>query len=269
MPQLEKIFHVQLAADLRNDFCRIAKELVGKWIIQSGNKRFEFMEIEFLLSTNDDQHDDPFISCNPVQRKMSSWFLNSSGVDITFGNEFYFASIFIRSIRDVDSKELISGPWRVFETLFQDGGDLRESNFNARIVRSDSPFVPDLIGVPRVHLPVERDSKDLDRRLKHIFKPYRFIRKDIEDYPEKYLAGLYLEKVMGQKPEQRQDSKIYMKYQAVYEKGKKLSALDNVFNESSRMLRMAMLMGFLDEKLRLEVQSLGVCSNANQEQIQA
>lgn len=232
----------------------MAHALFNKWLITSSQGDYEVLEAEFLLHSMDDPtHRDPYIDCSPVQRYPAHWYLTSNGVDLTFGSEKYYAAIFLRSIRHVQTDETIMGPWRVFERLFQNGGDAISGCNKVALAAKANPTNHELHAIPRVSLAIEHDSPNLHERLQFIFKPYRFVRNDAEDFPEKYLAYLYLTEVEKKPLTVREDSKIYSKYKAYFEKGEACKDLERVWDVSSRMHRMAMLMGYLKRTGKIKV----------------
>ncbi|MEZ4722708.1 MAG: hypothetical protein R2813_12605 [Flavobacteriales bacterium] len=226
-------------------FETIARDLMEGYVITSFAGTFEFMELEFYLTTHDQTHHDPFTSCSKPQKKFGHWFLNKSGVDLTFGSPGYCASIMIRSVQDIETGQLYMGPWRVFELLFEDAGSAEKNELRTRIVPRTKSQKKGIISVPRVYPPVERDSKDIDARINFAFRPYRYVRTDIADYPEKYVAYLYLDKFLGKRPDIKEDSKIYHKYVQFFDRGVLAESLEQIWNVSSRMHRMAMLMGYV------------------------
>lgn len=235
----------EISADMSNVFETMARDLMEGYVINSFAGTFEFMELEFYLTTHNEIHHDPFTSCSKPQKKFGHWFLNKSGADLTFGCDGYCASIMIRSVQDVATGQLYMGPWRVFELLFEDAGSAEKRELSTRIIPRGKSRSVNIISVPRVYPPVERDSKDIDSRIDFAFRPYRFVRTDIADYPEKYVAYLYLDKFVGKRPEIKEDSKIYQKYMQFFDKGFAAESLEQIWNISSRMHRMAMLMGYV------------------------
>lgn len=115
--------------DIQYKFDEIAKALFLNYQITRGNTVYEFLEIEFYYYKAN--HED--IITYPRNLDAGMWFFHSSGVDITFeskcnnieeksslrkaGNDF-FGGILIRSLLKKDTNELICGPMKCTEELF-------------------------------------------------------------------------------------------------------------------------------------------------------
>ena len=248
MDRFVEITALQDESSMTGQFSRIANEFSSNWIIEKEDEQFEILESEYLCSFLNGKHTDPFIDGSPFQHKKGIWYISDGGVDITFGTEAYSAALFIRAIKNVKTGEHILGPNRVFMTLFQNTGHIQYGCAQIKFLRRPDPIQVQLIAVPRVSLNIEYSSKNLDERLKYVFRPYRFVRSDIEDFPEKYLSYLYLEKVEKSNLEFNREGKIYDKYLIHFDKGMNAHHIDQVWNVSSRSLRMATLLGYMHKR---------------------
>lgn len=248
MHEFEKLARIEPKPCLTEDFKSFAHYVFQNWYIETIDSSFEFCEAEFLLQTQSDIHNDPNIDNSIHQRKTGNWYVPDGGIDITFGCDDYAASIFIRSLKDRNSGEMIIGPKRCFNALFRNAGSVIEPDPAARMVKKGNPDIILLRNVPRVHLPAEERSSNLKNRLKFLFRPYRFIRMDMTDFPEKYLAMLYTEKIQKLDIDLILESKIYKKYLDAYDKGYYAIDIANVWKITSRSHRMAALMGYLNRK---------------------
>ena len=140
---------------------------------------------------------------------------------------------------------MIIGPQRCFSALFRNAGNIINPNAPARLIKKDKTEDIELRNVPRVQLQAEERSSSRANRLKYLFRPYRFIRMDMIDFPEKYIAMLYTDKVAKQDIDLNLEGKIYNKYLDAYDKGYYAIDLDAVWRITSRSQRMAALMGYI------------------------
>jgi hypothetical protein len=246
--ELKKILTVSPSVDMTVAFEAISNELFSNWIIDSGDGLFELFEIEFDFKTQDSVHSDPFVEDAKVQHEMAHWYLSSVGINLTFGTEQFAASILIRSVRSIESGNYYLGPQRCFKVLMEDAGPIETGKSGLKLVERNPVSGIEMYAIPRVLLPIEFGSQNLSERLKFGFKPYRYVRADTKDYREKYLAVLFLNKVTGRKVVLKEEGKIYTKYVQFYEKGLECNNIDLVWNVSSRMHRMSMMLGFLQRQ---------------------
>lgn len=226
-------------------FRKIAERFCTDWVIEKDRNRFEILESEFLCNFTNGIHQDPFIDESPLQFKMGRWYISDGGIDITFGTDAYSAAAFIRSVKNLTTGEVIMGPNRVFKVLFQDAGHIQNGGIPIRFLERQDPVKIDICAVPRVSLNIEYSSSNLENRMAFAFKPYRFVRHDMDDFSEKYLANLYLDKVEGKDIGFNREGKIYDKYLNHFDKGVNATHIDQVWNISSRSLRMATLLGYM------------------------
>lgn len=234
-------------------FMEIAKILFGGWEIVTSLGNYEIVEAEFLLCTKNEVHQDPNISCDPLQYTTGNWYLPEGVIDITIGCESYAAAIFIRSIRDLNTGEDISGPQRSFQRLFQNAGSIHTGQPQVVFQPLDAFKKIDLFCIPRVSLQFEERSTNSKSRLKYLFRPYRVLRKDMVDFPDKYLAQLYLEKAHSSSHHLTLSSTIYDKYLKHFEIGRRASGLSELWKLSSKSLRSAAIMGYVYQNQRLDL----------------
>jgi hypothetical protein len=101
-------------SDIPKEFDIIAKELFNNYEIKKGKQRYRFLEIEFYYYS--EQHKDSPIYERTCER---GWFFHQSGVDISFySDEKEYGGILIRSIENLDTKKITTGPLRVAYKLF-------------------------------------------------------------------------------------------------------------------------------------------------------
>tara|TARA_B110000046_G_scaffold175882_1_gene200943 strand:+ start:16 stop:780 length:765 start_codon:yes stop_codon:yes gene_type:complete len=253
MKEFEKLARIEPKAHLTEYFRAFAEYVYRNWYIQTIDSSFEIYETEFLLQTQSDIHNDPNIDDSINQRQLANWWITEGGINITFGCEDYAASIFIRSLKDRNTGEMIIGPQRCFNALFRNAGNVITPNPQPRFFKKDQPEEIELRNVPRAQLPAEERSSNRANRLKYLFRPYRFIRMDMDDFPEKYLAMLYTDKIAKLDIDLKLENKIYNKYLDSYDKGYYAIDLDVVWNVSSRSHRMAVLMGYLHRNQEADV----------------
>jgi len=249
MNLLESRFTLKAEADMKAQFTTLAEELFCNWVLEKCGRQYAVTEAEFYARTLDNTHPDPFIHSFDIQKKFGHWFLHSSGIDLTLGHRDLYFSVFIRGIRSLDDNTCYSGPWRVFQQLFEDAGPAYSPDGLVRLVPADKGMVCELLSVPRVYLALTEDTRDLHSRLRFAFKPYRFIREDTEDFSEKYLAYLYLDRINGHPPCASLEKKIYGKYLDHFEKGLLTRDVADAWKVSSRLHRMALLMGYMHARM--------------------
>jgi hypothetical protein len=247
MTEFEQLATIEPKASQTEEFRKLAEYLLRNWIISAIDSKFEIFEVEFLLQTKSDIHPDPNIDASPLQFTFGNWYVPNGGIDITFGCEEYAASIYIRSLRDIESGKMIVGPQRCFDALFQNAGSVINPKPVARLLKVDPLSEFELWNVPRANLSFGEHSKNLPNQLKFIFKPYRFIRSDIQDFPEKYTALLYSEKIKNESLKLKQESGIYQKYLKAFSQGRNLNEIEQIWRISSRNMRLAALLGYMKE----------------------
>ncbi|GAB4383303.1 MAG: hypothetical protein Kow0075_15410 [Salibacteraceae bacterium] len=249
MTDLKHLLTPAIGPHMANEFKRMGNELLQNWQIEKEGECYAILEAEFLLKTSNDVHCDPFVDDAPTQHKFGRWYFGQGGADITFGSTDYAGAILIRSVRCINnSNGDVIGPMRVFRLLFEDGGSVTGECTGVKLVKRGTPEDDvEVMAVPRVYLSVDFDAENTTK-LKYVFKPYRLIRTDISDIAEKYLAALYLSYVSGVDANLVDNQNIYQKYAHFYKMGQNASAITDIWNVSSRMHRMAMLMGYLHSK---------------------
>jgi len=245
MTEFERLATIEPQPTLTHDFRKLAEYLFKNWYIESIDSKFEIFEAEFLLQTKSEVHNDPNIDASDLQCQFGNWYIPNGGIDITFGCENYAASIFLRALKDMNTGEMIIGPQRCFESLFRNGGKVIDPNPPARLLKTGHLQEVELWNVPRVNLPIGENSADQARQLKYLFRPYRFVRTDMEDFPDKYMAMLYFEKIKKEELRIKREEKIYQKYLDAYDTGYYADKLDTGWRISSRSLRLAALLGFV------------------------
>ena len=92
-------------------FAEIARKLFNEYAIQTFDSLYRITEIEFYWdSTN--HKDKSTYQRNHVDPKSGEWFFHYSGVDIALKSENNngYGGILLRSIYDINKKELYKGP---------------------------------------------------------------------------------------------------------------------------------------------------------------
>lgn len=225
-------------------FKKAINDLLANWIIRSGEERYEITEIELFYHVPE-VLEDPYLAKNVLEQTFGRWYLRPTGVGMTIGGAHAYGSIQIRGVKRQSDGLYFNGPLRTFEALFQDGGFSGSDQAKTQIVRMNTTNRCKFITVPRVALSITEDSKNLEEKLDFIMRPYRYIRSDTPDFADKYLALLFIKKVLGQQPPFQVETTIYNKYDDHFESGFHAGSLEEVWAINSRLHRMARLMGWL------------------------
>ncbi|GAB5539163.1 MAG: hypothetical protein Salg2KO_12660 [Salibacteraceae bacterium] len=249
----EEVVAIQPAKSLSEQFLEIAKVLYGGWEICTEDRNYEIIEAEFLLCTKDETHPDPNIDKSPLQYTTGNWYIPHGKIDITIGCESYAAAVFIRSVRDLKTGEDTVGPNRSFEKLFQNAGNIQTGQSQVVFQPLDSFKRINVFAVPRVSVQFEERSTNKENRMKFLFRPYRIIRSDMLDFPDKYLSQLYLEKAHNSSHHIELSSSIYAKYLKHFDMGRKAYHLDEIWRVSSKSLRTAAVLGYVYENHRSDL----------------
>lgn len=199
MDDFKRLGNITPKASLTEEFRNLAEYVFRNWIIETIDSKFEIFEAEFLLSTKSDVHPDPNIDGSPLQFELGNWYIPNGGIDITFGCDDYAAAIFIRSIKDISSGKIIVGPQKCFDALFQNAGNVLDPKPVARLLKIETKSEFEIWSVPRANIPFNEHSDELNNQIAFVFKPYRFIRSDAEEFAEKYTALLYSEKIKNER----------------------------------------------------------------------
>ncbi|MEQ9186380.1 MAG: hypothetical protein RLP15_01515 [Cryomorphaceae bacterium] len=245
MEKLSTLLAFQNDEDVFTKFELAAHDLINHWIIQRGAIQYSILEIEFFLKSEQANHLDPFIEGWPVQQTFGRWMLLMSGVELTIGEKNRYGSIRIRSLKNLKSGKVINGPQRVFKEIFEDAGNATEPDIDTRLVRFSESRSNQIIAAPRVGLNLTEFSDNMDARINYILRPYRFISLEVGDMADKYVAYLYLEKAGKNKALVSQEHTIFKKYLHAFDEGLQAQSLDVVWEERSKSLRLARLMGYL------------------------
>lgn len=116
--------------DIETQFGHIADRLMNEVAVVVDETRFRLTEIEFYLF-HPDKHPDPFVHCNERQKTSMQWYFHESGygVDLTFGCDEYYGGILIRGLRNIQSGEPYSGPWKSMYALLSamKGAEVQQS----------------------------------------------------------------------------------------------------------------------------------------------
>jgi hypothetical protein len=156
----------KINSDIPQKFSIIAEEMFNNYEIVKSGQRYRFLEIEFYYHSA--QHNDSSTyerTCN------QGWFFHQSGVDISFNSDDKgkeYGGILIRSIENLDTKEIISGPIRVVNTLFDyikfnSDGSIDASSI-PNIVPTKDRFNVTYYRAKRFHIPSEGEYRYFDDR---------------------------------------------------------------------------------------------------------
>lgn len=260
METLSSLLSFQEKENVFDKFETAAHDLVNNWMIKRNGQTFQILEIEFFLRSEKLNHLDPFIDGHAVQQTFGHWMLLMSGVELTIGEKNRYASVRIRSIRNLTSGKLFNGPQRVFKELFEDAGSALLPNNDTHIVRVPSTEKQTILAVPRVGLNFTEFSNQLEERMRYLLKPYRFVSTSVGDIADKYVALLYLEKVGKNDHLVSPEHTIFKKYLHAFDIGCTAANLDVVWEERSKSLRLGRLMGYMKKRNDLIVPEV---SNVN------
>jgi hypothetical protein len=178
------------------------------------------------------------------------------GAELTFGEENRYASIQLRTVRCVETGQEFNGPQRVFREIFEDGGSVLEPSPQASIQRMEKPRITTILAAPRVGLNLTEFSDQMDDRIDYILRPYRFINTEIKDFADKYVAYLYMYKIAGLSIDVSSGQTIFKKYLHAFEVGREGKSLDVIWEERSKPLRLARLLGYKSRQVALIEPSL-------------
>jgi hypothetical protein len=124
-------------------FKRIAELLMKNFIIETTNKKYKILEVEFYYYSNEHEDESTYgfmkngIHKNKriqeFKRKQCSpltWFIHYSGIDLVIGTDSNPGGILIRTIRDKASEENIyTGPYISMLELINQGTKSDTGNF--------------------------------------------------------------------------------------------------------------------------------------------
>lgn len=184
--------------DFDNYFRDIAEILMNQCYIQKGDTRYQIIEIEFYLFTQN----HPDVITYPRETPAGMWFFHQSGVDLTFKSDRnVFGGILIRGLKNLVTGKIILGPLNCVNTLWDEfnafNPDVREfpsilfseAQFNYDI--SDTykrwiPIKPDKVENKMAdwikRLPTPKSEIDYKEAESVVFDSrYRFIVKDVVD----------------------------------------------------------------------------------------
>lgn len=112
----------------KDDFKNIADIILNKTILLVNQHKYRITEIEFYLKS--EEHEDSYTHCNKDQLEYGCWYFHryhngtyKAGtykcMDLTLGNkkENKYCGVLIRSIYDIDNKNIIEGPCRTVNAI--------------------------------------------------------------------------------------------------------------------------------------------------------
>ena len=245
LKKFSELMSLQPQASMMDVFLEKAQTLFSNWVIDHDGVKYEFVEAEFLLCTNDDTHPDPNIDCDDHQYTMGHWYIPEGGVDITFGTPDFAAAIYLRVIKNIQTGEQIIGPGACFKALFQNAGPIHGIWPLPKLEECENRIEVELLTLPRIGISLDERLDELDRRLKFVFRPYRLARLDSQNTLDKYMAALFLDKVQHKQQLMSYSSNVYSKYEKYYLKGFESDSIEGLWRISSRSHRMAALLGYL------------------------
>jgi hypothetical protein len=170
--------------------------LLNNTILSINKQNYRLVELEYYIKSTD--HPDPFVHCDPHQQIKHKWYFHRlsgkgykggtyKGLDITIGytNKLIFGGILIRSIQNIETKEIIEGPCKIVNKILEtcNKNSIEEFIENKPIPLSvedpmlnliiDTTNVLNKMGVfygPRVGLTLKKSRDDI---YKYIMKNYR------------------------------------------------------------------------------------------------
>lgn len=186
----------------------IATNLLNSSILKIKKKNYRICELEFYLKEKD--HNDIFTHCDVHQNIPYRWYFHRQncgnyksgtyeGLDITFGymddnkQKDVYGGILIRSIQDLDSKQIIEGPCKTVNKILEinkvesindfiknskqnsDENDIlriNNPNLSLHVVNNNVLNSMVVFCGPRVGLTLRRCNSI---RQKYIMKNYRFL----------------------------------------------------------------------------------------------
>jgi hypothetical protein len=129
-------------------FKTIAELLMKNFNIETSNKRYKILEIEFYYYSRDHEDESTYgfmkygkhkneriqefkkKQCNPL-----TWFIHYSGIDLVIGSDSNPGGILIRKIKDITSEEKIfTGPYVSMLELINQATEIDEGNFKLKLI---------------------------------------------------------------------------------------------------------------------------------------
>lgn len=185
-----------------DNFDQVADHLINNLVLVVDHKYYRFLELEFYLYNS--EHPDLFCHNNEMQLTLGKWYFHRStksanssyrsgtykGLDLTFGSNNFkgqkqYGGILIRSLKSLDTGEVIEGPCRCVNHILKDLNiqdiETLASNIDLKITTIDSLYIGSYLNLkqlfyvkgPRVGLSFNR--KDFKDASKYIFKDYRYV----------------------------------------------------------------------------------------------
>lgn len=161
---------------------RIAEFVFQKLIVRNDNDAYRICEIEFYVLC--DIHPDIFTHRAEQQQRFGLWYFHESGMDITFGDNDFWASFLIRGIRKEGAGErdrFISGPLRVMKELCNSTQTIDNGAINLLAEYEDTLPSTEWITNKRIGLNrdtvIKRHMEKSEKTPEELFfdKPYRYI----------------------------------------------------------------------------------------------
>ena len=186
---------------IKDDFARIANELLNKWILKVGGSQYRIAEIEFYYKDDNQEHDDSYIHGHAQQRQKGKWYFHGAGIDITFGNGKAFGGILIRAMVNIDTNEYFYGPLVCIQELFRNFSTIFNTEINFGLVPSKNNQVIEekIIRAPRVGLNPTKNPEmwnELYRfliipKLKHADKTKIFDAMKLQGFSEEECKNIW------------------------------------------------------------------------------
>lgn len=156
---------------LNEDFKRIAFELMNNWILEINSNQYRITEIEFYFKS--EYHNDPYCHGNELQKEKEKWYFHGSGIDLTFGDKDFYASILIRAIYDIKNDNYIYGPLNCITEFFKSINNVFDTDLIFGLVPSkEQQFKIEVpIAAPRVGLNMKIDSEKYEALYRFLIMP--------------------------------------------------------------------------------------------------
>jgi len=138
-----------------------------------GDHTYRITECE-VYYYDENNHPDPYVHRRNQQLFAGNWYFNDMGLDLTFGNfdKKIYAGILIRGIRNLRTKQFISGPSNVLREIFDKSGNILSGD-KGPCLREVNPGV--IIEEDPIQTIREGLTKKADDNQHFISKPYRYI----------------------------------------------------------------------------------------------
>jgi hypothetical protein len=140
---------LNIVKENQEEFKDIAEKIFTEYAIKTHDSLFRMIELEFYWNSSSHADNSTYLR-KYVDPKSGEWFFHYSGVDIALRNEKTggYGGILIRSIIDINSKEIFKGPQVCVMRLFS-GSNAFGEFIQTKIVEHKFDNNPMIISKPR------------------------------------------------------------------------------------------------------------------------